>query len=205
MTADWEMRWTRTALALGVDANATERDAVLTRYTEPHRSYHTLRHLDECFERLERVRTKAQHLGELDLALWYHDAVYDPRASDNEARSADLAVRAMARAGLPAVARDRVRALIMATRHDALPPLGDAALLVDVDLGILAADPTRFDEYEGEIRTEYGWVPAPIFRDKRRGVLQGFTERIRIYSSGAFDDDEPRARVNLARSIARLG
>ena len=205
MTADWEMRWTRTALALGVDANATERDAVLTRYAEPHRSYHTLRHLDECFERLERVRTKAQHLGELDLALWYHDAVYDPRASDNEARSADLAVSAMARAGLLAVARDRVRALIMATWHDALPLTGDAALLVDVDLGILAAEPKRFDEYEGEIRAEYAWVPGPIFRNKRRAVLRGFTERSRIYSSGAFDDDEPRAQVNLARSIARLG
>lgn len=204
MTADWEVRWIRTALALGIDADVTERDAVLARYAEPHRKYHTLRHLDECFERLERVRATADHPGELDLALWYHDAVYDPRASDNEARSADLAVRIMERAGLPEMARDRVRALIMATRHDALPPLGDAALLVDVDLGILAAAPVRFDEYEVEIRAEYGWVPAPIFRSKRREVLRGFVARTRIYASGAFDDDELRSRENLARSIERL-
>ncbi len=204
MTADWEVRWTRTALALGIDADVTERDAVLARYAEPHRRYHTLRHLDECFERLERVRTKAEHPGELDLALWYHDTVYDPRASDNEARSADLAVRFMERAGLPEIARDRVHALIMATRHDALPPPGDAALLVDVDLGILAAEPARFDEYEAEIRAEYGWVPAPIFRSKRREVLRGFVARTCIYASGAFDDDELRSRENLARSIERL-
>lgn len=205
MTADWAMRWTRTALALGIDADVTERDAVLARYAEPHRKYHTLRHLDECFERMGPVRTKAERPGELDLALWYHDAVYDPRASDNEARSADLAASAMERAGLPDVARDRVRALIMATRHDALPPLGDAALLVDVDLGVLAAASARFDEYETEIRAEYAWVPESTFSSKRREVLRGFTERGRIYSSGVFDDDEPRARENLARSIARLG
>lgn len=205
MTADWAMRWARTASALDIGDDVSERDAVLARYVEPHRKYHTLRHLDECFERLERVRMRTEHPGEIELALWYHDAVYDPRASDNEARSADLAVVAMARARLSESARDLVRALIMATRHDALPLPGDAALLVDVDLGILAAGSGRFDEYEEEIRAEYAWVPGPLFRRKRREVLSGFVARERIYVSGAFDGDERRARENLARSIARLG
>lgn len=205
MHADWEGRWIRTARALGIDPDLPERDAVLARYAEPHRRYHTLRHLDECFERLEPVRAHAERVGEIDVALWYHDAVHDPLASDNEARSADLAVRAMQRAGLGGTACDRVRALIMATRHDALPAPGDAALLVDVDLGILAAEPARFDEYEEEIRAEYAWVPGPLFRSKRREVLSGFGARERIYVSGAFDGDERRARENLGRSIVRFG
>lgn len=205
MTADWAMRWTRTARVLGIDDDVTEREAVLARYAEPHRKYHTLRHLDECFERLERVRMRAEHPGEVDLALWYHDAVYDPRASDNEARSADLAVGAMERARLTERVRDRVRVLIMATRHDALPLPGDAALLVDVDLGILAAASVRFDEYEDQIRAEYAWVPEPIFRSMRREVLLGFVGRDQIFVSGEFDEDERGARENLARSIARLG
>ncbi|MCE9602842.1 MAG: N-methyl-D-aspartate receptor NMDAR2C subunit [Gemmatimonadetes bacterium] len=205
MPAEWDDRWTRSARALGIDTDVPERDAVLARYAEPHRRYHTLRHLDECFVRLEPVRAHAERVGELEMALWYHDAVCDPLANDNEARSADLAVRAMRRAGLGGAACDRVRALIMATRHDALPAPGDAALLVDVDLGILAAEPARFDEYEEEIRAEYAWVPGPLFRRKRREVLRGFVARERIYVSGVFDDDERRARENLGRSIARLG
>ena len=110
MTADWGARWSRTAGALGIAADQRECDAVLARYAEPQRWYHTLRHLDECFDRLERVRSTVERPGELDLALWYHDAVYDPLANDNEARSADLAVGAMEHARLTEAARDRVRA-----------------------------------------------------------------------------------------------
>lgn len=204
MSIDWSTRWERTWRDLGVPADAAERDSLMARYAEPQRRYHTLRHLDECFARLERVRALAERPGELDLALWYHDAVYDPHASDNEAPSAELADHAMQRAGLAADVRERVRALIMATRHDALPAPGDAALLVDTDLGILAAEPARFDEYEREIRAEYAWVPGPIFRSKRRDVLGGFLARERIYMSGAFDADERRARANIARSLEAL-
>jgi predicted metal-dependent HD superfamily phosphohydrolase len=204
MSTDWPARWEHTWRALGAPADAAERDSLMARYAEPQRRYHTLRHLDECFARVERVHALAERPGELDLALWYHDAVYDPHASDNEALSAELAVHAMQRAGLAADARERVRALIMATRHDTPPAPGDAALLVDTDLGVLAAEPERFDEYEREIRAEYAWVPGPIFRGKRRDVLRGFLARERIYASGAFDADERRARANIARSLEAL-
>lgn len=204
MSTDWSARWERTWRDLGAPADAAECDALIARYAEPQRRYHTQHHLDECFARLEQARARAERPGELDLALWYHDAVYDPHASDNEARSAELAVQAMQRAGLAADARERVRALIMATRHDAPAAPGDAALLVDTDLGILAAEPERFDEYEREIRAEYAWVPTLIFRTKRTRVLQGFLDRERIYTSGAFDADESQARRNLVRSIERL-
>lgn len=204
MRTEWSIRWTRAWRDLGTTGDDAERDALLARYAEPHRHYHSLRHLEECFERLESVRVRAAHPGELDLALWYHDAVHAPTASDNEARSADLAVQAMERVRLPADVCGRVRSLITATRHDALPAPGDAALLVDVDLGILAATPARFDEYEEQIRAEYAWVPAVLFRRKRREVLEGFLARERIYVSGRFVADEERARANLVRSIGRL-
>lgn len=204
LAADLAERWTLAASALGVDLGRAERDALLKRYAEPQRKYHTLRHLDECFARLDRVRARIERTGEVDIALFYHDAVYNPRASDNEARSAELALHMMERAGLGAEVRDRVRALIMATRHDVLPPPGDAALLVDVDLGILAAPPARFDDYETEVRAEYAWVPEPVFRAERSALLKRLLARQRIFASGAFDDDEARARENLARSLLRL-
>ena len=60
------------------------------RYGEPHRKYHTLQHLEECFEKLDEVRTLAEHPAEIDLALWFHDAIYNvkrrpiPRGTDAE-------------------------------------------------------------------------------------------------------------------------
>lgn len=189
-------RWT-------VTVTAAELDAVLARYDEPHRHYHTRQHLEECRERLAPVLGDAERADEVELALLYHDAVYDARASDNEARSADLAAAAMAAQGATPAAISRVRALILATRHAEPPATRDERLLVDVDLGILAADAARFDEYERQVREEYSWVPGPLFRTKRRAVLESFLARPRIYTSGAFGVDEAPARANLARSIAR--
>ena len=111
---------------------------VMGRYAEPHRSYHTTRHLDECFAKLDEARQHADRFYEIELALWFHDAVYDVRASDNEERSASWAQAAMSAAGLDTTVDVRVRDLILATRHDVSPPAGDAALLVDVDLAISA-------------------------------------------------------------------
>lgn len=178
--------------------------ALLARYDEPHRRYHTRQHLDECLARLAAVRARAERADEVELALLYHDAVHDPQAADNEARSADLAEEAMRAHGVPADAIARVRALILVTRHVEPTATPDEALLVDVDLGILAAAPARFDEYERQVREEYAWVPDPLFRRKRRAVLESFLARPRIYVSGAFDRDERPARENLARSLARL-
>lgn len=201
----WLPRWQAAWQALGVSPpDAAVLEALLARYDEPHRSYHTAHHLDECFTRLEWAGRSPERPGEVALALFYHDAVYDPHRSDNEARSADLAEQALAAQGVAPEAVARIRALIMATRHDATPGSPDAALLVDVDLGILAAPAARFDEYERQVREEYAFVPEIMFRHKRRQVLRGFLERDRIYSSGAFGGDEERARGNLRRSIDRL-
>lgn len=203
--ARWLQRWDDAWHGIGaLGGDAAALDVLLECYAEPQRHYHTLRHLDECFARFESVRARMTDPSEVALALLYHDAVYDPRAADNEARSADLAVAEMRRRGASAAAIDRVRELILATRHAESPSSIDAALLVDIDLGILAADEARFDEYEREVRSEYAWVPAVLFRRKRREILQGFLGRPRIFTSGAFDADEPRARMNLTRSIARL-
>lgn len=205
MTERWQERWDEAwheLGALGGDTGALE--ALLARYAEPQRHYHTVRHLEECFARFAAVRARMTDPGEVAVALFYHDAVYDPRASDNEARSAELALAEMRQRGASPAAGERVRALILATRHAELPATSDAALLVDIDLGILAADAARFDEYEREVREEYAWVPGFMFRRKRKEILEGFLARPRIFTSGAFDADEARARANLSRSVAKL-
>lgn len=177
---------------------------VMDRYAEPHRSYHTAAHLDECLALLPALRPEAHRPAEVELALWFHDAVYDPRAPDNEHRSAEWARAACREAGLPAEVAGRVAELVLATRHDAPPGSTDARVIADVDLAILAAGPDRFDEYERQVRQEYSWVPEPRFRRERRRILEGFLARPRIFHTGSLAPREAAARENLRRSIRRL-
>lgn len=199
-------RWRSTWQGLDIGASDALYKDLVSRYAEPHRHYHTGRHLDECFVQLDAVPSLAERLHEVELALWFHDAVYAARASDNEAKSAEWARAAIFEAGGSSAVAGRVHDLVLATRHDETPSPGDATLLVDVDLAILGADVARFDEYERQIRQEYAWVPGIIFRKKRRAVLEGFLARPQIYGTAHFRERlERRARENLARSIRQLG
>lgn len=184
-------------------------DALFSRlvkcYSEPHRKYHTMRHLHECFAYLERVRSFAEYAGEVQLALWFHDAIYDTRKKDNEERSAEWARASALAAGIADDQASRIHELVMATKHNAVPAGRDASVLVDIDLGILGADEARFDEYEIQVREEYSWVPGLLYRRGRRKILQEFVSRENIYSTEYFRDQcEARARSNIGRSLARL-
>ena len=178
---------------------------LITCYSEPHRNYHTMQHLNECFTHLERVSSLAEHTAEVELALWFHDAIYDTSKKDNEKRSAEWARDSVLAAGVSSEKADRIYELIMATMHNAVPVGRDAEVLVDIDLGILGARADRFDDYEMQVREEYSWVPESLYRAARRQVLEQFVNREWIYSTELFRTKyEARARENLARSLARL-
>lgn len=203
MKVSFEQRWQRLWREQGIPAPAGLFEALLDAWREPQRHYHTLQHLDECFAHFDALRPLAQHPVEIELALWFHDAVYDVHARDNEARSAEWADSALAAAGLAPEVRARIHALIMATCHDALPASPDAQLLTDIDLAILGASPERFAEYEEQIRAEYVHVQPALFAGKRRDILQGFLDREHIFqTSPCRDRFEAAARRNLARAIA---
>src|SRR5207248_1574948 len=154
-----------------------------------------LRHLEECFALFEEARSLCAHPGEVGLALWLHDAVYQPRWRDSEEASARWAGKILHEAGAPAGVAERVRDLILATKHDAKPRAGDAAVLVDIDLAILGAEPARFDEYEAQVRSEYAHVPDAMFRLGRAKILKGFLARPSIYATPRFRERfEARAR-----------
>lgn len=204
------LRWTRWQAAwhaLGIaspDALLFER--LIAAYNEPQRHYHTLQHLGECLDWLDRTQAAAERPAELALALWFHDAVYDVHAHDNEARSADWARAALQAAGVPKEAAERVHALVMATRHDAVPEASDAVLLVDIDLSILGATPARFAEYEAQIRREYAHVPPAQFAPRRREILQRFLARNPLFQTEALRHAcEAQARLNLRVAIDAVG
>jgi len=175
-------------------------DAVVARYCEKQRHYHTLEHLQECLSLLDEVAPLAVHAPEIELALWFHDAVYDSHQQNNEELSAIWARSTAMAAGLPTECCERIYDLVLVTASHSLPKTNDEALLIDIDLSILGAPPDRFAEYERGIRDEYRWVPSPIFAAKRRSILNTFLQRETIFRTQYFIERyERQARLNLGR------
>ncbi len=171
------------------------------RYSEPHRRYHTLQHLEECFAVFDQLKSEAADPAACELALWFHDAVYDTSAPDNETRSAALAARMLGDAGIEPARIARVERLILATKTHAAGDDPDAKVVLDCDLAILGSSPERFAEYETQIRAEYGWVPAFLYRKKRHEILAGFLARPRLFLTRlGFARFEAPARENLRRA-----
>jgi predicted metal-dependent HD superfamily phosphohydrolase len=199
--------WARVWAELGVRCASRETyEELIRRYCEPHRAYHTRQHLQECLQVRRRVNAACQAPAEVDLALWFHDAIYQPLRSDNELRSAQW-LEAVARdSGLGDDVRRRLYDLVMVTRHDGAPTSADEAVLVDTDLAILGASAERFEEYDIQVRREYRYVPLFVYRRKRRQVLEGFLARGRIYTTAPyFAAFEQQARANFAGAIDGLG
>lgn len=180
---------------------------VIERYTEEGRYYHNLAHLRACFEILDHLPTQPTNQVEIEMALWYHDLVYDTKAKDNEYQSGIIArSRLMKDLGMTANFTLCVFDLIMVTRHDRAPITPDAKALVDIDLSILGADPTTFAQYDEDIRREYSWVPPDAYRSGRAKVLNSFLERPFIYHTPYFKERyESQARVNLHDALELLG
>lgn len=180
------------------------------RYADPPRAYHDFSHVREVLAHYAAVAAGPgwSQPREPFLALLYHDAIYDSGRRDNEARSAAFARAAIAR-WLPCAGIDveRVAVLIeMTGRHGhwsgkALD--GDAALFLDCDMAILAAEPARFDAYDRAIAQEYrGKLPAWMFRHYRRRFLRGLLAAPRIFQSDWFHERcDAAARANLRRCL----
>ena len=194
----WRDAWSR----LGVPEPPGLLSTLIARYSEPHRAYHNLEHIEECFEALAPAAHLAEYLAEVHLGLWFHDAIYDPRRKDNEQASADLARESVVHAGLEQDSARRIHELIIATRHIAAAELADARLVADVDLAILAAPAPRFLEYQAQIHHEYSWMPRDEFQRSRTMILKRFLERPAIYQTEWFAERlEKRARANIAREL----
>jgi predicted metal-dependent HD superfamily phosphohydrolase len=176
-------------------------------YDERHRRYHTRRHIEDCLRKLAAwpgLAARERRL--LTWAIWWHDAVYDPTASDNEARSADLARADLPALGATSAEAEEVARLILLTAGHHVPD-GDAlgAVLVSIDLSILAAERAGYDAYARAVRAEYAHVPDDAWRRGRAAVLQRFLDAPVIFPDPAFAAaHEAAARANLERELASL-
>lgn len=175
-------------------------------YSEPFRAYHNWEHIGEMLALLDAYSSIAEDRLALEMAIWFHDVIYDTRSQTNEADSADLMEDAVGRAGwgnLPLI--KEIRALILDTDHKGEPNRPDGQLIVDIDLAILGAQGDRFMRYEAGIRSEYAWVEEENYKKGRAAILTRFLERPQIYRVPSLTERfEVGARANLAYSLTRL-
>lgn len=191
-----------------------QREAIVLAHATPGRAYHDLSHVAEVLRHYRDVATGPgwEQPREAWLAILYHDAVYVPGRTDNEALSAQLAQRHIAQ-WLQGEAIDaaRVAALIaMTARHgqwlpadfDDAPHGRDAAHFLDCDMAILGAEPAVFDAYDRGIAAEHRGVPAWLYRLNRRRFLKALLARDRIFVSPLFHARyDAQARANLRRAV----
>jgi predicted metal-dependent HD superfamily phosphohydrolase len=178
--------------------------ALLARWREPHRRYHTVDHLAAMLSIVD-----AEEGGDpVRLATWYHDAVYDPRSPGdaNERESAALARAELAGLGVPEpVAAEVERLVLLTAGHAVAPGDGDGELLCDADLAVLARPPAEYDAYAAAVRREYAHVPEELFRAGRAAVLQGLLDLPALYRRPALAArGEAAARANLRRELLSL-
>ena len=200
--------WTSMWKALGCKTDMSDvYESLVEQYSQPHRAYHTLQHIEDCLRELEEASRLTSNKDVVALAIWYHDLVYRTTVlgSDEEA-SADIALQTIRNLSLPGSLGQEVATLIIGTRHFGHYSDPDIQLLCDIDLAILGQPDERFDEYERQIREEYEWVPEEEFISRHGEILQSFLDRPVIYSTKFFRVKyEEQARRNITGSLAQMG
>lgn len=201
-----EERWTSLWKELGAKGDPIAVfESLLEEYSKG-RAYHNLTHIEFCLNELDRVKVDVKDPNAVAFALWFHDAVYDTRAQDNEVRSAKLAMEVAIGAGLGKEFAEKVEDLILSTRH-ATDLEHDAEFLKDIDLAILGQPADAFDIYDQSVAQEYSWVPREVYNSKRKEILERFIDKDRrsIFSTEFFRGEyEARAKGNVERAIERL-
>ncbi|GAA4377739.1 hypothetical protein [Hymenobacter koreensis] len=205
-------RWQQRAASLFPEPEAAEAawQRIQRDYSGVGRHYHALSHLQAMFAVLDThpETAAAPDPVVLELAVWFHDIVYQPLRSDNESRSADCARQLLQTTTLTASQHTRLNRLIRRTQHHATTEPDDAldtALLLDADLWVLGASPEAYQQYARQIRQEYLIVPGFLYRPGRRKVLQQLLDAPQLYRTGfAREQREAAARENLAAELAEL-
>ncbi|MHA3054091.1 metal-dependent hydrolase [Acinetobacter sp. ANC 4633] len=176
-------------------------EKLLQAYQEPQRAYHQVQHIVECLVLFEKVQSQIEDGFALQLAIFFHDVVYQSRSASNEHDSA-LLMRQQLAGALPETQLDKIASWILATQQHATTSESDLAYLLDIDLAILGSAAVRFAEYQQQIRQEYIWVDELIYQEKRKQVLRQFYLTQPLYQTRYFQQHyEQQAKNNLLQAL----
>ncbi len=200
-------RWLQLVRGLGIpEVRAAEIWRELkAAYGADGRFYHNLTHIGHSLAVADQLREVAVDFTAVQLALWFHDVVYDPRRSDNEAQSAAYAERVLRPLGVPDALLAKVTTLILATKTHEANDDPDGWVVLDADLAILSAPPAQYDAYAQAIRQEYSFVPEEAYVVGRTAVLQRFLARSPFYFTEQMRErGDTVVTQNLSRELQML-
>lgn len=176
--------WHGLMKAFGFPENEITYDNLISAYSEKHRAYHTLEHIEACFRHLDNVAEQAQNSHEIELALWFHDAVYKPFSKTNEEDSAEMAVAFLTQNNAAQDVIARVFNLIMITKEHHTPKTSDCKLMLDIDLSILGSKSSIYAQFEKMCaENTSGFRLLFLTRNEKKSyrdfwVVQGFIKQI---------------------------
>jgi len=202
-------RWIQLGEDLGLSVDHNElvsagRTLIDMYSSDPRRTYHNAEHLAACLAELDTVRDMTNDPAGIAAAMWFHDAVYQPGAPNNEQQSADLAVETLGRLGMDSTRLEKVARLINATSHLDKPESYDEELICDIDLAVLGNPWSEYSRYAAAVRWEYS-LPSEQYNDGRGTFLRNMLTRRNIYHTRRFGDNyEQTARENMQRELAEL-
>lgn len=198
-------RWWRLMSEFSLTENIDTYELLQNAYAEPHRHYHNTSHLLAVLSQLDAASHLAERPHEVELALWFHDAIYKPFSSSNEADSAKWADAFLKENKVNDSVRATVTRLILATSHNGDADSGDEKLIVDIDLTVLGQSSDTYKSFSDGVRKEYRHVPSFIYRWRRQTLLRGFLSKESIYHFDLFRKTlEGQARCNLQWEIQSL-
>jgi predicted metal-dependent HD superfamily phosphohydrolase len=175
-------------------------------YSSETRFHHGLAHIKLMLEAIAPWENQANNYPAIQLAVWFHDVIYNPKAKDNEEKSADYAAKVLNRLKISPSTIEAVTQMILNTKHHQAEPEDiDSQILLDADLAILGSDESSYRFYAKGIRREYGWLSNEDYRLGRLNVLKKFLQRPRIYfTEPMFQQYEANARKNMLAEIEAL-
>ena len=200
-----DRRWKDLMTRFQFNENMAEFLELKNKYNEKQRAYHNMEHIIDCLNQLDNYEEIIADRDIIELAIWYHDIIYNPYGKENELKSAQEAAQFMTTQNADGTIIEKVYQLILSTVHIESPKTEAQALIMDIDISILGSPKPQYLEYCQKIRKEYKWIPGPLYRSKRKEVLNRFLQRKRLYFTEYFYNKlEGNARINISQEIKRL-
>lgn len=181
-------------------------EEVISKYSEPHRSYHNLSHVYSLLMMAEEYYDFIENPILFELSIWFHDLIYDPSRNDNEEKSAERALELLSPFLADSFLENLKQMILSTIEHAPILKDQDNELFLDLDMSVLATETTVYDQYTAAIRKEYSIFTDEIYQAGRKSVLEKFMAGDQIFLTDFFKENfEKQVVDNIQNELSNLG